>query len=137
MHLVKDRTVRYAVKAVDHDASAYQLARAMIGDTDREHLLAIFLNSQNAPIGTTIVAIGGIAGLQTTSREVFRAAIVAGAAAVVLAHNHPSGNATPSREDVAFTRTIVATGKLLGVPCVDHLVIGDGTYTSMAKEGLL
>ena len=137
VRLVKDRTVRYAVREVGHSDHAAALLRALIGGADREHLAAVFLDCRNEVIGVHIVAVGGLSGAQTTSREVFRAAITAGAAAIVLGHNHPSGSPEPSREDVAFTRTIVAAGKLLGVEVVDHVVIGEGAHVSMFERGLL
>ena len=70
-------------------------------------------------------------------REVFRAAIVAGAAALVLVHNHPSGDPTPSADDRAVTDQLVTAGRLLDIPVHDHVVIGGGFYTSFAEAGLL
>ena len=137
VRLVRDRTVRYVVREVGHADHAAALLRALIGGADREHLAAVFLDCRNQVIGVQIVAVGGLSGAQTTSREVFRAAIAAGAAAVVLGHNHPSGSPEPSREDVAFTRNNVAAGKLLGVDVVDHVIIGEGSHTSMHERGLL
>ena len=70
-------------------------------------------------------------------REVFRAAIVVGAAALVLCHNHPSGDPTPSTEDRAVTDQLVAAGRLLDIPVHDHVIVGEGRYTSFAEAGMI
>lgn len=89
---------------------------------------------QNAPI---IISTGLQNCALVHPREVFRAAIVAGAMAVILVHNHPSGDPTPSAEDRALTEQLVAAGKLLDIPVHDHIVIGLGRYRSFAEAGLL
>ena len=89
---------------------------------------------RNAPI---IIATGTVNSAFAHPREVFRAAIVAGASAVILVHNHPSGEPTPSAEDRALTEQLVAGGKLLGIPVHDHIVIGHERYVSFAETGLL
>jgi len=70
-------------------------------------------------------------------REVFRAAILAGAAGIILAHNHPSGDPTPSADDRAVTRQLVDAGRLLDIPCYDHVIIGGNRYVSFAEAGLM
>lgn len=104
-----------------------------------EVLWIICLNAQHYAIGGAPVAI--TRGLLTSSlvhpREVFRAAIVAGAAALIVAHNHPSGDPTPSADDRAVTDQLVAAGRLLDIPVHDHIICGDGRYTSFAEAGLL
>jgi DNA repair protein RadC len=68
-------------------------------------------------------------------REVFRLAVVEGAAAIILAHNHPSGDPAPSPDDRAVTRQIAEAGRALGIPVLDHVILGDGRYVSLAEEG--
>ena len=70
-------------------------------------------------------------------REVFRSAIAEGAAAIILLHNHPSGDPTPSPEDRSVTQQLAEAGKVVGIPVVDHVVIGDARYTSFVEAGLL
>ena len=70
-------------------------------------------------------------------REVFRSAIINGAAAVILAHNHPSGDPAPSDEDLQITKRLCAAGKLIGIKCLDHIIIGSGRYFSFADQGLI
>lgn len=97
------------------------------------------LTAQHHVIGDAPVAI--TRGILTSSlvhpREVFRAAIVAGAAAIILSHNHPSGDPTPSADDRLVTEQLVAAGKLLDIPIHDHVIVGQLRYTSFAESGLL
>ena len=97
------------------------------------------LNSQHRLIGNAPEAVtrGILNSSLVHPREVFLCAIVARAAAVVLCHNHPSGDPTPSADDRAVTEQLVAAGKLLDIPVVDHVIIGRGRYASFAEAGLL
>jgi DNA repair protein RadC len=73
----------------------------------------------------------------THPREIFRGAIVASAASIIISHNHPSGNAEPSEEDIRVTRQIVEAGKIIGIPVHDHIIFTDETFTSLAESGLI
>jgi DNA repair protein RadC len=84
-----------------------------------------------------VASIGGLAASIVEPCQVFKAAILANAAAIILAHNHPSGNPGASREDIKITWQLVEAGKLMGVPVHDHLVITDHGYTSLAEQGLM
>ena len=97
------------------------------------------LDSQHrlAGIGPTVITRGILNSSLVHPREVFCAAIVAGAAAVVLSHNHPSGDPTPSADDRAITDQLVAAGRLLDIPVHDHVILGRGRYVSFAEAGLL
>lgn len=89
---------------------------------------------KNQPI---VITIGLLNCSLVHPREIFRAAIVAGAAGIVLCHNHPSGDPTPSTEDRKVTAQLVAAGALLDIPVLDHIIIGQGRYTSFGEAGLL
>jgi DNA repair protein RadC len=89
---------------------------------------------RDAPI---VITTGILSSSLIHPRECFRAAIIAGAVAVILVHNHPSGDPTPSADDRAVTEQLVAAGKLLDIPVHDHVIIGQGRYTSFAEAGLL
>ena len=83
------------------------------------------------------VSVGNLNTSIVHPREVFRSAVKKGAAAIIVLHNHPSGNPAPSRNDIDVTRRLTETGKLLGIPVLDHLIIGDGTYLSFKEQMLL
>ena len=87
--------------------------------------------------GPTVITRGILNASLVHPREVFCAAIVASAAALVLCHNHPSGDPTPSADDRLVTEQLVAAGRLLDIPVHDHVIVGDGRYVSFAEAGLL
>jgi DNA repair protein RadC len=108
-------------------------------DDDKEHFWAIFLNAQNHYLMHTEVSVGTQSASLVHPREVLGPALREGASALVLVHNHPSGDPTPSREDVRLTRNLVDGARLLDIRLHDHIIIGNGTdaFTSLAQRGVL
>ncbi len=106
-------------------------------DKDREEFLIVLLNTANVVVGLSQISVGGLAASVVEPRQVFKVAVLANAAALILAHNHPSGNVEPSREDIRITRQLVEAGQLMGIPVHDHLIIAGATYTSLAERGLM
>ncbi|MDA8441391.1 MAG: DNA repair protein RadC [Peptococcaceae bacterium] len=104
---------------------------------DREHFRLMALNSKNQVLGVVPVAVGSLNAAPVHPREVFKEAIRRSAAAIILLHNHPSGDPTPSREDVEVTKRLAEAGHLLGIEVFDHLVIGDKRYVSLKEKGIL
>lgn len=102
-----------------------------------EHFVCLFLDTKNQVIGRQTLSIGSLNASIVHPREVFRAAIRRSSASILCAHNHPSGDPTPSPEDIALTRRLSEAGELLGVELLDHLVIGDNRYTSLKETGCL
>ncbi len=90
---------------------------------DRESFYALYLNVRNEVLGIEEAHRGTLTAVDVHPREVFKGAVLANAAAVIVAHNHPSGDPSPSSDDMALTRRLVKTGKMLGVPVLDHLVV--------------
>jgi len=104
---------------------------------DREHFVVMLLCTQNRLIGVNTVSVGTLNAALVSPREVFKAAILANAASVVVGHNHPSGDPQPSPEDVQVTEVLRRAGELLDIPVLDHVVIGDcGRYASLKRMGL-
>jgi DNA repair protein RadC len=117
--------------------AAYALVRTLIPDDDREHFLVLMLNAQNYYIGHFEVSTGTQSASLVHPREVFGPAIRDGACSLVLAHNHPSGDPTPSREDLRLTRQLVEAAKLLDIRIHDHVIVGMGSdqNVSLAQRG--
>ena len=104
---------------------------------DKEEFIVLLLDTANTIIGMVQSSIGGLAASIVEPRQVFKAAILGNAAAVIVAHNHPSGNIEPSREDIRVTRQLVEVGKIMGIPVHDHVIIAETQFTSLAERGLL
>lgn len=109
----------------------------LIGTADREHCLAVLLDTKHRVLATVTVSIGSLDHTFMSPREIMRDALLANAAACVLAHNHPSGDPEPSRDDERVTRRLVEAGRLVGVEVLDHLVVGGGRWVSLARRGLV
>ena len=103
----------------------------------KECFAVLYLNTRNQPLGCEKVAVGGLNVAALQPREVFGPALTLGAAAVVLAHTHPSGDPTPSPEDLAVTRHLQEAGRLLGVEVLDHLVVCAERFRSLRESGAL
>jgi len=106
-------------------------------DLMKEVFIVLLLASNNRLIKEVIISEGILNASVVTPREVFREAVLGMAAAVILIHNHPSGNPEPSREDTQLTRQMVESGKTMNIPVLDHIIIAGSRYTSFADRGLL
>lgn len=136
LKLIKDRSIRFPIREVGEPSEAAALVFKLIADAPSEHMVAIFVDAKNEVIGTTIAVSGGSHGMQVSPKDLFRAAIVANAAGIVLGHNHPSGDPRPSVDDLATTQKLVDVGKLLGVTVLDHVVVAmDRAVWSMFAHG--
>lgn len=103
---------------------------------DREHFVTMMLDSKNRVIGIHTVSIGTLCCAIISAREVFKAAILANAASIILGHNHPSGDPTPSPEDKQVTETLRNAGKLLDIEVIDHVIVGEhGDFRSLKLAG--
>lgn len=114
--------------------SGYQ---SLFKDHVRERFVVFWLNSANRVTGLEIISEGTLNTSVVHPREIYRGAIVSTAAAIIIAHNHPSENPEPSQEDIEITKQIVETGKIVGIACHDHIIFAGNTYTSFAERGLL
>jgi len=104
---------------------------------DREHFRALLLNTRNQVIADDEVSIGTLNTSSVHPRELFRNAIKKSAASLILVHNHPSGDDTPSKEDLDVTRRLSEAGRIIGIEVLDHIIIGDNKFTSFKAEGLI
>lgn len=124
-------------QAISCPADAAHILRPHLQDRLQEHLVVLVLNTRNQVIGQQTVYIGTVNSSAIRPAEVLRPAVVANAPAIVVGHNHPSGNSTPSPEDVKVTRDIRVAGNLLSIELLDHIVIGAGqTFTSLKEKGM-
>jgi DNA repair protein RadC len=104
-------------------------------DLTQEEFHALLLDTRHRVLREVLVTRGTLDASLVSPREVFRPAVLEGAAAVILVHNHPSGDPTPSADDRAVTRQIAEAGRALGIPILDHVILGDGRFVSLAEQG--
>jgi len=121
--------------AVRHAGDVVGLLRAFLHDDPRERFAVVYLDTRHRPIAVHEAHVGTCDSSPVHPREVFGPAVSLAATAIVVAHNHPSGDPTPSANDRAVTERLRQAGELLGIAVLDHLVIGDARYFSFADEG--
>lgn len=117
-------------------ADAANLLMPTMSMLEQEHLCAILLNTRNRVIQIVTIYIGSLNSTPVRIADLFRQAVRLNAAAVIVAHNHPSGDPSPSLEDVSLTRNLITAGQIMDVEILDHLVIGHGQFVSLKERGL-
>jgi DNA repair protein RadC len=134
--LIKEPTPHLApIQRYDSSEGVYACLKPILANQDREHMYGLFLDAKHALIGINHIAMGNMTEAIIHPREVFKCAILLNAAALILAHNHPSGDPTPSVEDRLLTTRLAEAGALLGITLLDHLIIGEDRYYSFADHG--
>ena len=116
---------------------AYNLLAPEMRYLKKEVFKSLLLDTKNKVIGARTVSVGDLTSSIVNPREVFKDAIVASAASMIVAHNHPSGDPTPSHEDVNVTKRLMEAGKILDIEVLDHIVIGDGCFVSLKERALV
>lgn len=111
--------------------------RDCLGDENKEHFIALYLDGAHQVITYSIVSIGTLNAASIHPREVFRPAILCASAAVIVAHNHPSGQLVPSKEDITVTKRLKECGDLLGIKLLDHIIFTQDSSKSLNAEGLM
>lgn len=141
IHFIREVAVRYIGRstriaaAIRRPEEAVAFMRRVVRDDAREHFVALYLDGRHRPIAHQVVSVGTASASLVHPREVFQPAILIGACAAIVAHNHPSGDPTPSPEDREITRRLVDAGALLGVAILDSLVwTRSGAHISLREE---
>ncbi len=135
--LVKEGIFPYSSEA-SNAKDAAGIARIFIGNFDRECMISLMLNVKNRVNALHTISIGSLSSSVVHGREVFKAAILANASGIILAHNHPSGELKPSQEDILLTKRLAQAGDILGITVLDHVIVGSGEdYFSFRDHGLL
>ncbi|EGC92674.1 putative DNA repair protein RadC [Turicibacter sp. HGF1] len=135
--LVKESSFLYATRKITSPNDAYELMKDKFESVDREQFIIACLNTKNEPTNISVVSVGTLNKTIVHPREVFKTAILSNACSIVAFHNHPSGDTKPSQQDIQLTNRLYEAGELLGIKLLDHLIIGDGTFTSLKEKGYL
>ena len=135
--MVKESSFQYLARQILSPNDAYEMIKEQLEGLDREQFIIACLNTKNEPTNITVVSVGSLNKAIVHPREVFKTAILSNASSIMAFHNHPSGDTTPSQHDIELTQRLYEAGNLLGIKLVDHLIIGDGTFTSLKEQGYL
>lgn len=133
--LVKESSLLYKQRRVRSPQDSYELFRDYLGDVDREHFVVACLDTKNQPTNISTVHIGSLNASIVHPREVMKTAILSNAASIICCHPHPSGDPTPSSEDIDVTERLAEVGKIVGIELLDHIIIGDGKFVSLKEKG--
>lgn len=126
--------------SIDHPSIAASCLFNYLQGADREHFVVMMLNTKNQIIGIHTAHIGSLSSSIVHAREVFKPAILHNSSVIIIGHNHPSGDPTPSKEDYLVTKKIVKTGEMIGIECLDHIIIGcheKKKFFSLKSEGFM
>ena len=135
--MVKESSFLYQTRQILSPNDAYEMIKEQLEGLDREQFIIACLNTKNEPTNISVVSVGSLNKAIVHPREVFKTAILSNAASIMAFHNHPSGETTPSQQDIQLTHRLYEAGELLGIKLLDHLIIGDGTFTSLKEKGYL
>lgn len=132
----EDLPVYINTKRFTSPLQVFEMFRDLVLET-KEHFLCLHLDGKNRIVCLDRVSVGSLNQSIVNVREVLKSALLSSAAAILLVHNHPSGDPNPSNEDLNITRRLKEAGELICIPVLDHIVIGDGQYVSFVERGLL
>ncbi|RAP28889.1 JAB domain-containing protein [Brevibacillus laterosporus] len=131
---LKVRDIRISIR-LPRDVAEYMMPE--MAGLVQEHFVCLFLNTKNQVIGKKTVFVGSLDSSIVHPRDIFREAIKRSSASIICLHNHPSGDPAPSKEDINVTKILLQAGDLVGIPLLDHVIIGDGRYVSLKEQGYM
>ena len=135
--MVKESSFLYQTRQILSPNDAYEMIKEQLEGLDREQFIIACLNTKNEPTNISVVSVGSLNKAIVHPREVFKTAILSNAASIMAIHNHPTGEKKPSQKNIQLTHRLYEAGELLGIKLLDHLIIGDGTFTSLKEKGYL
>ena len=142
LEAVRESSFKYHTNVISSPEDAYGIVAQHFHGRDREVFSIMVLNVKNRVIGIHDVSVGSLTASIVHPREVFKSALLMNGAAIILAHCHPSGDPTPSKEDISITERLVKCGRLMDIPVLDHIITGvdkdyDKNWVSMKEQGLI
>lgn len=137
VRLLKDGSLKSDRRIIRSPSDAFSILQPFFDELPCEHFVTVLLTTKNRIIAVSPVSIGSLNASIVHPRELFQRAILCNSASILLAHNHPSGDPTPSREDIQLTKQLGEAGKILDICIVDHIIIGENSYVSLKERGLM
>jgi DNA repair protein RadC len=132
----EDMPLYLATERFTSPLQVFEMFKDLVLET-KEHFLCLHLDGKNRIVCLDRVSVGSLNQSIVHPREVFKSACIISAAGIILVHNHPTGDPNPSQEDITITRRLKEAGEIIGIPVLDHIIIGDGQYVSFVERGLL
>lgn len=137
VELVREKNIMVEYKQITSAEDVAKLLFSYLDRSDREHFVVLLLDTKHRILGINTVSIGILDASIVHPREVYKPAILTGANAIIVGHNHPSGDPTPSLEDVNVTKRLKEAGRIIGIELLDHIVVGSDSYVSLVERGLM
>ena len=137
VRLVKEASLMYKRRYVGSPDHAYEIFKDFLEDLDREIFVVLTLDTKNRPLAVNVAHIGNLNSSIVSPACVLRVAILSSAHSIMVAHNHPSGDTTPSEADISVTKRLEEAAELMGIQLLDHLIIGDGEFESLREKGVI
>lgn len=138
IQMFKEGSILYKDRKISSPENVVTITQDFIGNIDREKFIVIYLNTKNIPNAIHTVSVGNLNSAIIHPREVMKGAILSNSNAMILVHNHPSGDPTPSNEDILVTERLKQAGELLGIKVIDHVIIGEyGKFYSFKEQSLI
>lgn len=137
LKLVKESSMLYKERVIRSPEDGYRLMKHFLEELDREAFIVISLDTKNQPVSINICHVGSLNASIVHPREVMKSAILSNAASIMVGHNHPSGNSSPSREDIEVTKRLAEAGKIVGIELLDHIIVGDDNFVSLKEKGYI
>lgn len=135
--LVREKSILYKERKIRSAQDAYHLIYDYLGEVDREHFIVLCLDVKNQPTCIQTVHIGSLNSSIVHPREVLKPALLSNAASIIVAHNHPSGNSTPSPEDIDVTKRLEEACVIMGINLLDHIIVCTSDYYSLKEKGYI
>ncbi|MGG3162882.1 DNA repair protein RadC [Geobacillus stearothermophilus] len=137
LKLVRESSVLYKERQIKSPEDAYKLLKPFLAEADREKFAVVCLDTKSQPTAINICHVGSLNSSIVHPREVFKSAILSNSASIIVAHNHPSSDPTPSREDIEVTKRLVEAGRIVGIDVLDHLIVCEEKFVSLKEKGCI
>lgn len=137
LRMIKESSLMYKNRSIKSPEDGFHLFKQFLGELDREYFIIMCLDVKNQPTAINVCHVGSLNTSIVHPREVMKTAILSNSCSIIVAHNHPSGNPSPSPEDIAVTKRLKEAGEIMGIDLLDHLIIGEDTFVSLKEKGYL
>ncbi|USK86149.1 JAB domain-containing protein [Peribacillus asahii] len=135
--MVKENSFLYPQRNVKSPEDAFILLKQFLGEADREYFIVVCLDTKNQPTAINVCHMGSLNASIVHPREVLKVAILSNSASIIVGHNHPSNDPTPSREDIEVTKRLTEAGKIVGIDLLDHIIMGTDNFISLKEKGYI